>query len=150
MEMISFENFLEIPLDVIDEDPKQPRRFIKESELTELRDSIKKIGITTPITVRKSEFDGRYILVTGERRLQASKNADKETIPAVIKEVTDPLDILSIQIAENLDRENLNPLDLARSLQTMVEFFKERGLEQNDVADRLGKSKDFSKLPVRQ
>src|SRR5579875_888468 len=93
---------LEIPVDKIDRNPFQTRRGFDEAKLDELAASVKASGVVQPITVRPA-VDGRYTLITGERRLLASQRAGKTTIPAVIRDVSD-VQAMEMTIVENLQR----------------------------------------------
>ncbi len=111
----------------------QPRHNFPHEELAELASSIKESGVLQPIIVRR-KGDGIYELITGERRWRASKNAGLETIPAVIKNATDQESLL-LALVENLQREDLNPMETARAYSRMVHEF---GLTQDIIAQRVG------------
>lgn len=117
--------------------PYQPRTEFDPEKLKELADSIAEHGILQPIIVRKSVKG--YDIVAGERRFRASKLAEKETIPAIIKELTDR-QMMEFAIIENLQRENLSPLEEAKSYRELMDGL---GITQNDVAERLGKSRPY-------
>lgn len=106
--------FLDIPLDLIDIDPNQPRKAFDTASLTELSQTIKEVGVQTPITVSKQDND-RYILRVGERRFRASGIAGKDTIPAVIKDIKAD-ELLLIQWIENDQRDSLNVFEKAETL----------------------------------
>jgi ParB family chromosome partitioning protein len=99
----------EIPLKDIRPNPNQPRRYFDESALDELAASIKEKGVVTPVTVR--EVDSGYELVAGERRWRASKKSRKKTIPAYVIAVKDDAEMLEMALIENIQREDLNPLE---------------------------------------
>ena len=96
----------------------QPRQHIDEARITELSESIKKHGILQPILVRPTGID-QYEIIAGERRFQACQMADIESIPCIIKEVTDR-EGLAIAIVENLQREALNPIEAAEALSSLI------------------------------
>lgn len=117
--------------------PYQPRSEFDSEKLGELADSIAEHGILQPIIVRKSVKG--YDIVAGERRFRASLLAEKETIPAIVKKLTDT-QMMEFAIIENLQRENLTPLEEAKSYR---ELMNELGITQNGVAERLGKSRPY-------
>lgn len=125
----------EISIELIVPNPNQPRKNFDEKALKELAQSIKTHGIIQPITVAK---DGaRYIIVAGERRWRASKLAGLKTIPCIIKDYT-ARQISEVSIIENLQREDLNPIESARAIRQLIDQFD---LTQEVVADRIGKSR---------
>lgn len=128
-----------IELNIIDvtPNPNQPRKQFSESALKELADSIKIHGVIQPIVVNTTEDAGKYLIIAGERRWRASKLAGKTTIPAIIKNYT-PKQITEISIIENLQREDLNPIEVARAIKRLID---EYGFSQETVADRIGKSR---------
>ncbi|HEY4355443.1 MAG TPA: ParB/RepB/Spo0J family partition protein [Acidobacteriaceae bacterium] len=126
----------EIAVDLIDRNPFQTRTQFDEAKLAELAASIAASGVVQPIVVRKGE-GGRYTLVTGERRLLASKKAGKETIPAVVREVSD-VQAMEMTIVENLQRADLNPMEQARAYQRLSQEFQ---MTQEQMAVRTGKER---------
>lgn len=132
------ETVSEILLDEIRPNPYQPRKNFDEKGLSELADSIKKSGVFQPIIVRKSTVKG-YEIIAGERRFRASKLAEKKTIPAIIREV-DEERMMEIAVLENLQREDLNPIEEAEAYNTLMEKLN---LTQTQVSDRLGKSRPY-------
>lgn len=132
------ETVSEISLDEIRPNPYQPRKNFDEKGLSELADSIKKSGVFQPIIVRKSTVKG-YEIIAGERRFRASKLAEKKTIPAIIREV-DEERMMEIAVLENLQREDLNPIEEAEAYNTLMEKLN---LTQTQVSDRLGKSRPY-------
>jgi len=126
----------EIPVDLIHPNPFQTRRSIKEEALKELAESIKASGVVQPVVVRPIA-NGRFQLIAGERRWLASKSAGKTTIPAVVREVSDA-QALEITIIENLQREDLNPVEQARAFERLSREF---GLTQEQIATRTGKDR---------
>jgi ParB family chromosome partitioning protein len=129
------EQLREIPVDNISPNPFQPRQRFEPEALDELRASIAEYGVLVPIIVRKR--GDRYELIAGERRWRASAMLKRATIPAIVRE-SDDRDSLEVAIVENLQRENLNPLEEAAGYAHLMEEF---GLTQDDVAQRLGKSR---------
>ncbi len=127
-----------LPLDSIDKNPYQTRYVFDEEMLWELRDSIKEHGVVQPIVVRPAEEAGRYILVLGERRLRASKMAEVETIPALVRRVS-PQQAAEMTVLENMVREDLNPIEQAEAFRVLSLEFK---LTQAEIADRIGVSRE--------
>lgn len=125
----------EIEIGLIDRNPEQPRKNFDEQALNELAESIKTYGVVQPIIVK--EKDGRYIIVAGERRWRASRIAGLKTVPCVVKDYTKQ-EISEISIIENLQREDLNPIESARAIKNLIEEFN---LTQDEVADKIGKSR---------
>ena len=110
----------EIDIDLIEPNPYQPRKHFDKDRLQELSDSIKEHGLLQPIVV--IEHEDRYILIAGERRLRASKLANFETIKAIIAKVElDELRLRELALIENIQRENLNPIELANSYKELIE-----------------------------
>ncbi len=126
----------EIEIDRISTNPVQPRHHFEQGPLEELAQSIAVHGVITPITVRK-HFDG-YELISGERRLRASKMAGRTTIPAYIITVGSDAQMLEIALVENLQREDLNPLEVALGYQRLID---ECQLKQDEVAVKVGKDR---------
>lgn len=127
----------ELPLVDIRPNPYQPRKTFDQEGLKELADSIKQTGVFQPIIVRKSVSG--YEIITGERRFRASKLAGKETIPAIVRDFNDP-EMMEIAVLENLQREDLTPLDEAQAYDTLI---KRLNLTQAEVSARLGKSRPY-------
>jgi ParB family chromosome partitioning protein len=127
---------LRIPLDDIDVNPKQPRRHFDEQGLNELAASIKSHDIIQPVTVSKMP-SGRYRLVSGERRLRAAKMAGLTDIPAYIRQTNDQ-QLLELALLENLQREDLNAMEVALSYKRMME---ELNFTQEQVAERMSKDR---------
>jgi ParB family transcriptional regulator, chromosome partitioning protein len=126
----------EIPLDSIEVNPFQPRQHFDQNALHELAESIKVQGIIQPITVRLLE-PGRYQIISGERRFQASKIAGLEGIPAYIR-TADDQQMLEMALIENIQRENLNAIEVALSYQRLI---SECNLKQEALGDRVGKNR---------
>lgn len=127
---------LRIPVDDIDANPKQPRRYFDEQGLQELASSIKIHDIIQPITVTKLPGN-RFRLVTGERRLRAAKIAELKDIPAYIRQTNDS-QLLELALLENLQREDLNAMEISLSYKRMME---ELDYTQEQVAERMGKDR---------
>ena len=126
----------EIPLDQIQVNPFQPRVHFDKDALAELAESIKVQGIIQPITVRKLDTD-EYQLISGERRFQASKIAGLTQIPAYVRTANDQ-QMLEMALIENIQRENLNALEIAQSYQRLL---AECDLKQEELGDRVGKNR---------
>lgn len=126
----------EIPLSTIQVNPYQPRTHFDKDALQELSDSIIVQGIIQPITVRKLA-DDEYQLISGERRFQASKLAGLEKIPAYVRTANDQ-QMLEMALIENIQRENLNALEIAHSYQRLL---AECNLKQEELGDRVGKNR---------
>lgn len=124
-----------IPIELIDANPFQPRRQFNDESLEELCQSIKTNGVITPITVRK--IDRRYQLISGERRLRASKLAGLEEIPAYIRMANDN-ESLEMALIENIQREDLNAIDVALSYQALMDAYK---YNQDELSKRVGKGR---------
>lgn len=128
----------DVRIDAICPNPQQPRRHFSEAQLEELTASIKSQGVLQPILVRpRPGSPGTYEIVAGERRWRAAKAAGLRTVPAVIREMNDQ-EVLVVALMENLQREDLTPLEEAMGLHQLKEEF---GLSQEDMAARLGKSR---------
>ncbi|HEU5340416.1 ParB/RepB/Spo0J family partition protein [Edaphobacter sp.] len=127
---------MEIPLDQIDRNPFQTRSHFDEAQLNELAQSISASGVVQPIVVKRVT-SGRYQLITGERRWLASQKAGKQTIPAVIRQVSDE-QTLEMTIVENLQRADLNPIEQAHAFQRLSQEFQ---LTQEQIAIRTGKER---------
>lgn len=126
----------EILVSSVEVNPFQPRTDFDEDALEELAESIKTQGIIQPITVRKLSDDA-YQLISGERRLQASKRAGLEKVPAYIR-TADDQQMLEMALIENIQRENLNAIEIALSYQRLL---SEIGLKQEELGDRVGKKR---------
>lgn len=127
----------QIKLSEIRSNPYQPRTYFNEEALNELAESIKIHGVVEPIIVKKS-IKG-YELVAGERRTKASRIAGMETIPAVVKDFTDQ-EMMDIAILENIQREDLSPLELAEGFKKYIDA---TGMSQDEVAKKFGKSRSY-------
>lgn len=126
----------EISIDDIEANPYQPRTIFDEETLNELADSIREIGIIQPITVRTTD-NGKYQLISGERRLRASKIAGLEKIPAYIRLAEDQ-NMLEMALVENIQREDLDAIEIAISYQRLID---ECELTQENLSQRVGKKR---------
>jgi ParB family chromosome partitioning protein len=134
-----FGGVLEVPLNLIDANPHQPRRGFDEEKLKELAASIKEHGIIQPLvlTVQEDTPDQKYALIAGERRLRAAHIAGLETVPAVLREANSQEHLL-LALIENVQRADLNPLETATAYQSLaVEF----DLSHEEIGKRVGKSR---------
>lgn len=134
---INSENVVDINLNDIRPNPYQPRKEFSQDALNELAQSIKENGVFQPIVVRKS-VNG-YQIVVGERRFRASKIAQRPTIPAIIRNL-DESQMMEIGVLENLQREDLNPIEEAQAYQTLIEKLH---LTQEQISEKLGKSRPY-------
>jgi ParB family transcriptional regulator, chromosome partitioning protein len=126
----------EIPVDLIDPNPSQPRADFDEDALVGLSESVKARGVLQPLVVRPLA-GGRYELIAGERRLRAAKLAQLDKVPAIVRP-TEESERLELALIENMAREDLNPVDEARACATLVE---DLGLTKEEVARRVGRSR---------
>lgn len=134
----------DIPVDIIDVNPDQPRRIFGEDELMELTESIKEYGVIQPIVVKKMD-KGTYTLIAGERRLRASILAGLEKIPAIIRDANDQ-DSALIALVENVQRENLGYMEEAQAYSKLIE---EYGMTQSELALRMGKKQSTISNKIR-
>jgi ParB family chromosome partitioning protein len=125
----------DIPISAIRPNPQQPREHFDEETLASLADSIREVGVLQPILVR--ERDGEYEMIAGERRWRAARRVGMQTIPAIIRSA-DNATMLQQAIVENVQREQLNPLEEAAAYQQLIEDF---ALTHDEVAARVGKSR---------
>jgi ParB family chromosome partitioning protein len=126
----------EISIEDIQINPFQPRVNFEEKKIFELTESIKELGIIQPITVRKLGYN-KYQLISGERRLRASQTLNLKTIPSYIRIANDE-QMLEMALVENIQRENLNPIEIAISFQRLI---KECNLTQEECGNKLGKKR---------
>ncbi len=126
----------EIPISQIDPNVNQPRKTFDEVALTELANSIRMHGVISPI-ILVNQPNGRYMIIAGERRWRASKRAGLLTIPAIVRNYT-PQQVKEISLIENLQREDLNPIETAVAIKQLMEEYR---YTQEQVADRIGKSR---------
>lgn len=129
------EGVSEIDVSSIFANPNQPRKIFDQTALKELADSIAKHGVIMPIIVNKS--GDRYMIIAGERRFRATKLAGLTKIPAIVKTYNER-QIKEISLIENLQREDLNPIEAATAMRSLMDDY---GLTQEDLADRIGKSR---------
>lgn len=133
----NFENLtIMVEVDKVRENPYQPRQEFDEEALNALADSIKTHGLITPITIRRS-ING-FELISGERRLRASKKAGLKEIPAYLRDIKGSSELLELAIIENVQREDLNPIEVSHGYQRLIE---ECGYTQEQVAERVGKDR---------
>ena len=130
-------DIVEINIDEIRSNPYQPRKTFDSESLNELAQSIKEYGVVQPIIVKKS-IKG-YELIAGERRTKAAQIAGLKTIPAIIKEFDDQ-EMMEIALIENIQREDLNPIDEATSISNIIKL---RGYTQEEFASKFGKSRSY-------
>ena len=129
-------NIIEIELGAIEINPFQPRTKFDEPALKELASSIKELGVIQPITVRKTSFN-KFQLISGERRLRASKLAGLSTIPAYVRLANDQ-ESLEMALVENIQRQDLDPIEIALSYQRLID---EVQLTQEQMSERVGKKR---------
>ncbi|MCI2082905.1 MAG: ParB/RepB/Spo0J family partition protein [Bacteroidales bacterium] len=125
-----------VNLDLIEPNPYQPRQEFDEESLAGLAESIKSIGLVQPVTLKQVSHD-KYLIISGERRVRAARKAGLHTIPAYIRKVDD-VGMLEMAIVENIQREDLDPVDTALSFRRLIE---ECNLTQEEMADRVGKKR---------
>ena len=122
----------QVPVDLIDPNPFQPRSAFPEETLRELAESIRSSGVLQPILVRR--VDGKYQLIAGERRLRAARMAGLQAVPAVIRDLDDR-ETLELAVTENVMREDLNPIEVAHAYDSLQERFQ---LSHEEIAARIG------------
>lgn len=127
----------EIPISEIGPNPHQPRTHFDEEAIRELAASIKATGVLQPVLVRADAASGGFQLVAGERRLRAAEVAGLDRIPAVVRQVTDR-EMMELALIENVQREDLNPIEEAKAYHTLVEKI---GLTHDQLSDRVGKQR---------
>lgn len=124
----------EVPLELIRPNPHQPRTHFDAGEITSLADSIRASGVLQPLLVR-AESDGSFTLIAGERRLRAAREAGLETVPVIRHDLPDNR-LLEFALVENLQRDDLGPMETARAFRELI---RDHGLTQAEVASRVGK-----------
>ena len=129
-------DILRIPVEMVEPNPFQPRMSFDQEALEELADSIRALGLIQPITVRRTAR-GKYQIISGERRFRACKMAGMDMVPAYIRDTNDQ-GMLEMAIVENIQRENLDPIEIAMSYQRLIE---ECNLTQEQMAIRIGKKR---------
>jgi ParB family transcriptional regulator, chromosome partitioning protein len=137
------EGFLHVDIDLIDPSPYQPRTRFREEALEELSRSIQSSGIVQPLVVRR--INSRYQLIAGERRWRAAQRAQMHSVPVVLRDVPEDL-ALEMTLVENLQREDLNPIEQAHAFQRLIDEFQ---LTQEQVAERTGKDRTTIANSVR-
>lgn len=135
MEPLEGEGVSEVSLDDIDPNPFQPRRVFDQQGIEELAASIREVGIVQPVILRRAGL--RFQIVAGERRWRAARQAGLKSVPAVVRDLSDA-DTMELALIENIQRQNLNPIEEARAYQTLM---TSRGMTQEEVARRVGKSR---------
>jgi len=136
-EKIQESGIKQIPTEKISPNPRQPRADIDSKELDELAVSISEHGILQPLIITAGDTPGSYILIAGERRLLAAKSIEMDTVPAIIREATDQ-ELVELALIENVQREDLNPLEASEAYRQLSEDF---GLSHEEIAARVGKSR---------
>lgn len=126
-----------VPVSAIQPNPHQPRRLFQEEKLSELAASIREHGVLQPVLLTRGE-DGSYYLLAGERRWRAARQAGLESIPAVVRDVDTNADQLALALIENLQREDLTPVEEAKAYHQLR---SELGLAQEEIARRVGKDR---------
>jgi len=137
------EQVVQLPIDLVQPNPLQPRGVITPESLEELVNSIKEHGILEPLVVAKTPAG--YQIIAGERRWRAAKIVGLETIPAIVKETT-PRGMLEMAIVENVQRVDLNPIERAKAFQRLIDEF---GLSTSEIAQRIGKSAPYVSNSLR-
>jgi len=134
-ETVSAEKIIRLPVSEIEANPQQPRKRFDDDKIRALSASIRQDGVLQPVVVRKA--GDHYQLIMGERRLQAARLAGEPNVPAIVRAAEDA-DSLRLALVENLQRENLNPIEVAEAYKALVESF---GLSQNELAELVGKDR---------
>ena len=132
-----------VAVELIDNDPGQPRKNFNEERLNELAESIRQHGIVQPLIVRRNA--GRYIIIAGERRFRAAIIAGLTEVPVIVRDM-DAREVMEVALIENIQRENLNPIEEAAAIRFLM---KEHDLTQEEVAKRLSKSRPAIANSVR-
>jgi ParB family chromosome partitioning protein len=152
MEEREQESIFNIEVEKIKPNPSQPRKTFEESALRELANSIREFGFIQPLVVTKKEIetqtgiDVSYELIAGERRLNAAKLLGLRLVPAIVRNISFEREKLELAIIENIQRENLNPIETARAFQRLQEEFR---MTQREIAAKLGKSREVVANNVR-
>lgn len=132
-----FDKIHEIDIDLIKPNPNQPRKVFDENALEELANSIKHYGIIQPVVVKKD--DDLYFIIAGERRFRAAKLADMKKVPCIIKDVDD-IRLAELALIENIQREDLNPIEEAMGYQVMIDIYDKT---QEEIASIVNKSRTY-------
>lgn len=130
-------DIVELPVEDIDPNPRQPRRDFDKDDLAELTNSIAEHGVLQPLLVAQPEGSQHHVLIAGERRLQAARQAGLEKVPAVVRQATEE-QLLVWALIENLQREDLNPIEAAEGYRQLADDFE---LSHEAIAERVGKSR---------
>ncbi len=128
---------LEVPVDKVEPNPYQPRHAVSEESLEELTLSIETHGVVQPIVVRRTAEEDVYQIIAGERRWRAAQRAGLRTVPCIVHEADDRRS-LELALVENLQRDDLNPIEMAEA---MLQLMNEFGLTQEQLAEQLGRSR---------
>ena len=136
--------FLEVPVNAIAPNPKQPRTHFDDEALAGLAASIREVGILQPLVARRTS-DGRYEVIAGERRLRAAKAAGLPVVPVVLRDSGDE-ELLRDALIENIHREDLNPIEQAEAFKALL---GDLGLKQEELADRVGVSRSHIANTIR-
>lgn len=137
LETSNKDDIINVNLNELRSNPYQPRQYFDEEKLNELADSIKEFGVIQPIVIKRS-IKG-YEIVAGERRVKASRIAQKETIPAIVKDFTDE-EMMQIALLENIQRENLSAIEEAEAYRRLISSL---GITQDEFSRRIGKSRSY-------
>lgn len=143
-EDIDKKEVVNIDLDKVYPNDKQPRRVFDEEKITILSESIKNYGVLQPIVVKQDE-NGKYMIIAGERRYRASKMAKKKEIPAVIRDIS-MKEIMEIALIENLQREDLNSIEEALAYKSLIEHYH---VTQEEISEAIGKSRPHITNTIR-
>ncbi|MDX1690565.1 MAG: ParB/RepB/Spo0J family partition protein [Acidimicrobiia bacterium] len=130
--------FAMVAIDAIDPNPHQPREHFDDEALDGLADSIREVGVLQPVVVRPPDEEGRHVLVAGERRWRASRMAGLERIPAILRDADDDPAGLTEALIENVQREDLSPLEEAAAYRQLMEDF---GMTHEEIGERVGRSR---------
>lgn len=134
-----------VRLSLIEPDKKQPRKDFDEDKLSELADNITQMGVLQPLLVRPADADGRYTIVAGERRWRAARRAGLTEIPVIVREMSDK-EAVQIALIENIQREDLNPIEEARAYKRLSADF---GMTQEEIGKAVGKPRSVIANAVR-
>ncbi len=126
----------EVDIALINPNPNQPRTYFDEESMTELANSIRELGVISPVTLRKND-DGTYLIIAGERRFRASKSIGLTSIPAYVKTAADD-EVMEMALIENIQREDLNAIEIALTFYRLMEEYK---LTQDRLSERVGKKR---------
>jgi ParB family chromosome partitioning protein len=136
----------EIDIADIRPNPDQPRKVFNEEALEELTESIRKNGVIQPLVLTHGDEEGQYVIIAGERRWRAAGLAGLRRVPAVVREITKDTEKLELALIENIQREDLGPLELARAYKNLMDTHEYR---QEDVAEVVGKSRSAVANTIR-